>query len=106
MHHGILLIFVAGILLTIGDFTLRYWVADPGVWRWYVLGVGFYFIALNFLARSYLFENIAIASVVMEIFNIVTYLAISYWKFGDHISRLEMLGVVFGIAAILCFELG
>jgi len=70
-----------------------------------VFGVIFYFIALNFLARSYRFENIAIASVIMEVFNLVTYLLISYWKFGDHISRLEVLGLILGMAAIMCFEL-
>lgn len=91
MHYGILLIFIAGLLLTVGDLILRSWVGNPDVWRLYVFGVIFYFIALNFLARSYRFENIAIASVIMEVFNMVTYLAISYWKYGDTISRLEVV---------------
>lgn len=106
MHYGILLIFVAGLFLTAGDLILRSWVAEPDTWRLYVLGVVLYFIALNFLARSYRFENIAIASVIMEVFNLVTYLAISYWKFGDTLSRLEITGIILGIAAIACFELG
>ena len=106
MHYGILLIFVAGIFLTAGDLVLRSWVAEPDTWRLYVLGVVLYFVALNFLARSYRFENIAIASVMMEVFNIVTYLAISHWKFGDTLSRFEIMGIIFGIAAIACFELG
>lgn len=106
MHYGILLIFIAGLLLTVGDLILRSWVDNQDVWRLYVFGVIFYFIALNFLARSYRFENIAIASVIMEVFNIITYLAISYWKFGDTISRLEVAGLLLGIAAITCFELG
>jgi len=105
MHHGILLIFIAGLLLTIGDLILRSWVDHQDIWRLYIFGVICYFIALNFLARSYRFENIAIASVMMEVFNLVTYLVVSYWKFGDHISHLEVIGLVFGIAAIACFEL-
>ncbi len=105
MHYGILLIFIAGLLLTVGDLILRSWVGNPDVWRLYVFGVIFYFIALNFLARSYRFENIAIASVIMEVFNMVTYLAISYWKYGDTISRLEVVWLLLGIAAITCFEL-
>lgn len=80
------------------------WVNTGDSWKLYTIGIFFYFIALNFLARSYKFENIAIASVIMEIFNLATYLAISYWKFGETISRLEILGIIFGIAAIACFE--
>lgn len=72
---------VAGILLTVGDLILNAWVDAGNSWKLYTAGIFFYFIALNFLARSYRFENIAIASIVMEVFNLVTYLAVSYWKF-------------------------
>lgn len=88
-----------------GDLVLNAWVDSGDSWKLYTIGILFYFIALNFLARSYKFENIAVASVIMEIFNLVTYLAISYWKFGQTISRLEIVGIVLGIAAITCFEL-
>lgn len=97
---------IAGILLTVGDLVLNAWVISGDSWKLYTVGIVFYFVALNFLARSYKFENIAIASVIMEVFNLITYLAISYWKFGATVSRLEILGIVFGIAAIACFELG
>lgn len=105
MHHWFLLLLIAGILLTVGDLVLNAWVGSGDSWKLYTIGILFYFIALNFLARSYKFENIAVASVIMEIFNLVTYLAISYWKFGETISRLEILGIILGIAAITCFEL-
>jgi multidrug transporter EmrE-like cation transporter len=65
-----------------------------------------YFLALNLLAQSYRFKNIAIASLIMEIVNLVTYIGVSYWKFGDTLSRLEIAGLVLGVAAITCFELG
>lgn len=104
MHQWFFLLLVAGILLTVGDLVLNAWVNTSDSWKLYTLGIFFYFIALNFLARSYKFENIAVASVIMEILNLVTYLAISYWKFGETISRLEVLGIIFGIAAIACFE--
>lgn len=42
----------------------------------------------------------------MEIVNLGTYLAISHWKFGDTLSRMEAMGIVLGIAAIICFEIG
>jgi hypothetical protein len=81
MHHGFLLLLIAGILLTIGDLILNAWVDAGNSWKLYTAGIFFYFIALNFLARSYRFENIAVASVIMEVFNLVTYLTVSYWKF-------------------------
>lgn len=76
------------------------------MWKWYVIGVLVYFISLNLLAQSYRFKNIAIASLIMEIINLITYLGVSYWKFGDVLSRLEVMGVFLGIAAIVCFEIG
>jgi len=106
MHFGLLLTFSAGILLTIGDFTLRFWTNNTHIWKWYILGVLIYFLALNILAQSYRFRNIAIASLIMEIVNLGTYLLISHWKFGDVLSWMELTGVVLGIAAIICFEIG
>lgn len=42
----------------------------------------------------------------MEIVNLATYIGVSYWKFGEVLSRMEIAGVFLGIAAIICFELG
>ncbi len=106
MYLGLWLTFAAGILLTVWDFTLRLWTDNTSVWKWYVVGILIYFISLNLLAQSYRFKNIAIASLIMEIVNLGTYIGISYWKFGDVLSKLEITGVVLGIAAIVCFELG
>lgn len=106
MHQWFLLLLIAGILLTIGDLVLNRWVSAGDSWKLYTIGIFFYFVALNFLARSYKFENIAIASIIMEILNLVTYIIISYWKFGTSISRLEILWIIFGILAIICFEVG
>lgn len=105
MHQWFFLLLIAGVLLTAGDLVLNAWVDAGDSWKLYTIGILFYFIALNFLARSYKFENIAVASVIMEVLNLITYLAISYWKFGETISRLEILWIIFGIAAITCFEL-
>lgn len=106
MHISLWLTFFAGILLTAGDFVLRYWTNNTHIWKWYIIGVLIYFLALNLLAQSYRFKNIAIASLIMEIVNLATYLGVSYWKFGDTLSRLEITGVILGIAAIVCFEIG
>lgn len=106
MYTGLWLTCIAGIFLTLGDFTLRYWTQNTSIWKWYILGVLIYFISLNLLAQSYRFKNIAIASLIMEIVNLATYIGISYWKFGEVLSRMEIAGIFLGIAAIICFELG
>jgi multidrug transporter EmrE-like cation transporter len=84
---------------------LRVWTDNTNVWKWYVFGILIYFISLNLLAQSYRFKNIAIASLIMEIVNLATYLGVSYWKFGDVLSKMEITGVILGIGAIICFEL-
>lgn len=106
MHLWLWLTFSAGVLLTVGDLILRLWTNNTAVWKWYIVGILIYFISLNLLAQSYRFKNIAIASLIMEIVNLATYIGVSYWKFWDVLSKMEIMGVVLGIAAIICFELG
>ncbi len=60
---------------------MRVWTDNTHSWKWYILGMFLYLIALNFLAQSYRFKNIAIASLIMEIINLATFIGVSYWKF-------------------------
>jgi multidrug transporter EmrE-like cation transporter len=93
-----------GIILTVGDFFMKKWVAGSGH-TFYFLGLVIYLIALNFLAQSYRFQNIAGASVVMTIINTILLLVISYLYFKEPLNVFQIAGMIFGVAAIILLEI-
>ena len=101
----LMLLAIGGIILTVGDIMMKKWVVSNS-WIVYAVGMIFWIIGLNFLAYSFKFKNIAVASVIFVLFNIVTLLIFSYFYFKEGMSTFEILGMVLGIAAIIFLELG
>jgi multidrug transporter EmrE-like cation transporter len=93
----------AGFILTLGDIVAGKWVQDKSR-ALYIGTLVLYMIGLNFLIYSYKFEDIAIASVSMEIFNIVTLTLVGKFFFKQHITKTETLGIVVGLLAVLLLE--
>jgi multidrug transporter EmrE-like cation transporter len=81
----LILLAVGGIVLTTGDLVMKYWVKTNTPW-FYILGLGIYLIGLNFLAFSFKFKNIAVASVIFVIFNVLTLLLFSWFYFKEKLS--------------------
>jgi multidrug transporter EmrE-like cation transporter len=96
---------IGGILLTIGDLFMKKWVISNS-WIIYVFGLIFYIIGLNFLAFSFKFKNIAVASVIFVLFNVFSLILFSYFYFKEGLSTYEIMGIIFGIVAIVLLELG
>ena len=71
----------------------------------YLVGITIYLIGMNFLAFSFKYKNIAVASVIFVLINIITLLAFSYFYFHEKLSGLEIAGILLGIAAIVMLEL-
>jgi len=90
--------------LTVGDIIMKKWVIS-GSNLFYLSGLAVYLIGLNFLAQSYHFRNIAGASTVMTIINVILLLAVSYFYFKEPLSTLQLIGVALGIIAIVFLEL-
>ncbi len=61
---------------------------------------------MNLLAHSYKYEDIAVASMLMVIFNILTLTLIGYFFFHENITLYEITGIVLGITSIGFLELG
>jgi multidrug transporter EmrE-like cation transporter len=97
------LLFTGGIILTIGDIAMKKWVSDqnPNV---YVFGLVIYLIGLNFLAQSFKYKNIAVASVIFVIFNVVTLSIVSWIFFKEKLSPLQIGGMFIGLASIITLE--
>lgn len=101
----LVLLAAGGIVLTAGDLIMRLWVKH-GTWSYYLLGLLIYLIGMNFLAQSYRFRHIGVASGLIVIFNIVALTIISYFYFNDKINIYEGIGLVLAIVAVLLIELG
>jgi len=105
MNIGIILLLIGGLILTIGDIFMKKWVATD-TYLFYFIGLATYLIGLNFLAQSFKFENIAVASVIFVVFNVATLGIVSWLYFKETLSTLQIAGIIIGIIAIIVLELG
>ena len=98
------LLLIGGIILTIGDLIMKEWVVKNRNW-FYVLGILIYVVGLNFLAWSFKYKNIAIASVIFVIFNVITLTLVSWIVFKEKLTPLEIAGLLMGLFSIVILEL-
>lgn len=104
-HTAIILAVAGGLILTIGDIILKQWVVKSYTML-YIAGLALYFISMNILAYSYKFEDVAVASMMMIIFNIVTLTLVGYFFFNENITLYEISGIALGIFAVMLLEFG
>ena len=104
MDKAIIILFLGGSILTIGDIVMKKWVLSNSLGT-FILGLSIYLIGLVFLAFSFKFKNIAVASTIFVIFNVVTLSLVSFFYFKEVISPLQILGIFVGIIAIIVLEL-
>lgn len=103
MFWGFLYVILGSISLTIGDIFMRKWVADDSYGN-FSIGFICYLFGMLFLAFSFKYKNIAIASMLLVLFNIITLLIVSWYMFKEPISTKEIIGIALGISAIILLE--
>jgi len=104
MSIAIILLLIGGIILTVGDIFMKKWV-NTNAHIFYFVGLVIYLIGLNFLAQSFKFKNIAVASLIFILVNIVTLSIVSWFYFKETLSPLQITGMIFGIIAVIILEL-
>jgi multidrug transporter EmrE-like cation transporter len=104
-YFSIIILAVGGIILTVGDIIMKKWINTQNN-VFYVIGIIVWIIGLLFLAESFKFKNIAIASTLFVIFNVATLSLASWFYFKEKLSGLELIGIFFGIIAIILLEIG
>ncbi len=100
----IVLLFIGGVVLTVGDIVMKKWVVSRAN-SWYFFGLLIYMIGLNFLAQSFRYKNIAAASTIFVIFNVITLSLVSWFYFKETLSPFQIIGIALGIIAILFLEM-
>lgn len=101
---GLFLLFVGGIILTVGDIVSKVWVEKGNMW-FYWIGLTIYMIGMNFLMQSFKFKNIAVASMIFVLFNIITLSLISWFYFKEKLSVIEIIGICLGLASVIILEI-
>jgi multidrug transporter EmrE-like cation transporter len=94
---------VGALILTIGDVVMKEWtISNKPVL--FILGMVFYMIATAIMAISFKYKNIAVASLMFILINVLLISAISYFYFHDRFTIQELIGLVLGMAAVIMFE--
>jgi multidrug transporter EmrE-like cation transporter len=99
-----ILMIACGILLTAGDLFMKQWVVSK-TWLPYVVGLAAYIVGVNFLAQSYLYRHIAIATVITNILNVVILSIVSWVVFKDCLTIKQIAGLTLAIVAIILLEI-
>ena len=105
MESPIVLIAVGSLFLTGGDIVFKYWTENEKI-TLYGFGPVLYLVGLMFLVQSFKHENIAVASTMLVIFNIISLAVASWLMFHEKLSLVQLVGVLFAIIAIVLLELG
>lgn len=106
MHHlyPYLLLIPGGIFLTVGDIAARQWI-DTAAGRWLLLTLALWNVGMVFLAYSFKFKNIAVASAILVIANIITLALASWWLFHEPLSKKQLVGMAVSLVGIAIMEL-
>ncbi len=96
-------LFLAGCLLTVGDIcqkesTLRHSTIL------FIAGICIWTLSTVILAYSYAFRNMAVATLLYVIFNILTLLIISWLWYNEPLNIKSLLGMTMGLLAIYLLE--
>lgn len=93
-----------GLTLTIGDLLMKKWVVT-NYWWFYLPGLLVWLIGLNFLALSFRYKNIAVASVILVLINVISLSLFSWLYFKEPLNQLQITGLIIGVIAIIILEI-
>lgn len=99
-----ILLFIGGAILTIWDIIMKKWVISNNIYL-FISGLIIYMIGMIFLAYSFKYKNIAVASTIFVLFNVITLSIISWLYFKETLSTTQLIGIAFGIISIIFLEL-
>ncbi len=97
------ILFLSGVVLTIGDVVLKYWVERGQNYTslLYIFGVLTYLIGSILLVESYKHDiNIAFAGILQIMFNTIVLIIFTYLFFKEPLTAKQILGMFLGITSI------
>ncbi len=102
---SIIYLTIGGTILTIGDIVFKYYAQKPHT-SLYFSGLLIYLLGLTFLVQSFKSENMAVASTIFVIINVIILSLVSWLYFKEPLSMYQMVGIVVACVGVVLLELG
>ena len=102
--QNLLILLAGGIAMTVGDLVAGKWVQNKNKFL-YIVVIILYLIGLNFLIQSYRYSDIAIASILFDLFNVITLTVAGIYLFKENITKTELAGIIVGFVSIVILQL-
>ena len=102
--NPLVLLVIGGVTFTLGDLCMKKWIISDSN-SFYILGIIIYLVGDNFLALSFKSKEIAVASVIFIVFNVVTLTIAGWFLFDEQLSAIKIFGMLLALAAVLVLEL-
>ena len=103
-HFPIILLTLGGIILTVGDIAMKKWVNTNRPY-FFIVGLLIYMIGMVLLGLSYRHKNIAEASVILVLVNIILLSLVSRFYFKEVWTIYEVVGILLALSLIAFLEL-
>ena len=94
---------IGGILLTCGDLFMKSWAVTDKYFN-YGIGILFWVIGSLFLAWTYKFKNMAVATIIYIFINVATLLLVSWIYYKEPLTAKQMIGVGLGLTSLFLLE--
>jgi multidrug transporter EmrE-like cation transporter len=104
MNIGLLLVLIGGLVLTIGDVFMKQWTFNNSLLT-FAIGLLTWCIGLVFLALSFKYKNIAVASLIFSISNVIFLTLLSWMYYKETLTTYQIIGMLIGIVAVVFLEL-
>ncbi len=101
--NGLFLLFLGGLVLTAGDIVMKEWALKGGT-SYFLQGLAIWTVGLVFLALSFKYKNMAAASAIFVIVNVVSLALISWLHYDEPLSKAQVAGVGLAIVAVFLLE--
>lgn len=104
MNFGLILVLMGGLVLTFGDMFMKQWSIDNN-WISFSSGMIIWVIGLVFLAFSFKSKNIAVASLIFSLSNVIFLALITWLYYKEPLTTYQIIGIFLGLNAIIFLEL-
>lgn len=98
-----LMLIAGGLILTVGDIVQKQWAITHKNYLFW-LGIAVWTIGSVFLAFAYQYKNMAVATVIYIMVNIVSLTLVSWYWYNEKLTPLQIFAVILAMIAVVILE--
>jgi len=105
MSSAYLWVFASVVFAVVGDYFAKLWSTNLSI-RVYIATLLCYLIGGTLYMPVLLKENLVTTALIWSLLNIIGFSFIGFYLFEEHISTIQMIGMGFGVIAIILLTMG